>query len=142
MAKGLVIRGHRLEESDAFWSDLGTPRRYAAAHQALLFGQVRTDRFGAADPFLGLVARAPRVWAHPTAGLERGQITGPAWLGAGCSVAEGAQLGAAVSVGPTARVGARARLNRVAVLDGAEVPEGQHLEDAIVAPGGLVVPTI
>lgn len=141
LAAGLQVRGHRLIERGVSWSDLGTPGRYAATHQALLYGQFSTGRFGEADPFLHAVERAPGVWTHPRAVLSDPTITGPAWLGAGCVVGAGVHLGAAVSVGPGARVGAGARLNRVAVLDGAEVPEGARLEDAIVAPGGLVVPT-
>lgn len=142
LAQGLIIRGHRLVAKDAFWSDLGTPRRYAATHQALLFGQVPTDRFGAADPFLDVEQRGPHLWVHPSAQLEKEvQISGPAWLGAACHIGPGVHLGAAVSVGPSARIGAHARLNRVAVLDGAEVPVGQRLEDAIVAPGGIIVGT-
>jgi hypothetical protein len=38
-------------------------------------------------------------------------------------------------------VGAGARLERVAVLDGAEVTAGVALEDALVLPGGVVVST-
>lgn len=141
LAAGLQIRGHRLIERGVAWSDLGTPGRYAATHQALLHGQFPTVRFGEADPFRHAVERAPGVWAHPTAVLSDPTITGPAWLGAGCVVGPGVHLGAAVSVGPAARVGAGARLNRVAVLDGAEVAAGARIEDAIVAPGGLIVTT-
>ena len=140
LAQGLVVRGHPLLQSDVYWSDLGTPRRYAATHQAVLFSQVPTARFGEADPFRELEQRGSRrLWAHASAVLGDAEISGPAWLGVGCVLGAGVHLGAAVSVGPGARVGAGAMLNRVAVLDGAEVPSGARLEDAIVAPGGLVV---
>ena len=52
----------------------------------------------------------------------------------------GVRLGAAVSIGRQARVGAGARLNRVAVLEGAVVPPGVQWSDVIVSPDA-VVPT-
>jgi mannose-1-phosphate guanylyltransferase len=138
---GLEVHGHLLADEGAFWSDLGSPTSYALAHQALLRGQVPTSRFGPADPFLGMLEPRPGVWVHPGASYGDTRATGPAWVGEGAVLEEGVHLGAAVSVGPGARVGAGARLDRVAVLDGAVVPAGARLEDALVAPGGVVVPT-
>jgi mannose-1-phosphate guanylyltransferase len=140
MAQGLVIRAHTLASREVYWSDLGTPQRYLATHQHLLFGQVPTQQLGDADPFLGVVKGDGNFHAHPTARLGDVKVSGPAWFGEGCVLGPGVRIGAAVSVGPGARVGAGAMLNRVAVLDGAEVPAGQLIEDAIVGPGGVVVP--
>jgi mannose-1-phosphate guanylyltransferase len=138
---GLEVYGHPLTWGPVSWSDLGTPARYAQAHRELLFGQVPTAQFGAADPFLGLAQVQPGVWVHPGASFGEARAAGPAWVGEGAVLEAGVHLGAAVSVGPGARVGEGAMLNRVAVLDGAVVPEGAVLEDALVAPGGVVVST-
>jgi mannose-1-phosphate guanylyltransferase len=137
---GLKIRAHLLTTHDGYWSDLGTPQRYLATHQDLLCGQVSTAQLGSANPFSGeSVKRDGNFYAHPSAQLGDARVSGPAWFGAGSELGVGVRIGAAVSVGPGARVGAGARLNRVAVLDGAEVPVGASLQDAIVAPGGVVV---
>jgi mannose-1-phosphate guanylyltransferase len=139
---GLTIAAHTLAAREVYWSDLGTPQRYLATHQHLLFGQVPTAHFGDADPFAGeIVKRDGNFWAHPTAQLADVRVSGPAWFGPGCQLGPGVRIGAAVSVGPGAKVGAGAMLNRVAVLDGAEVPAGQLLEDCLVAPGGVVIPS-
>jgi mannose-1-phosphate guanylyltransferase len=137
---GLTVRGHVLTDRGAYWSDLGSPPRYAATHQQLLFGQVPTERFGAANPF-ALPRGAGNFWAHPTATLSGVKVAGPAWFGEGATLEPGVLVGAAVSVGPGAHVGAGAKLNRVAVLDGARVPKDVLLEDALVFGDGQVVPT-
>jgi mannose-1-phosphate guanylyltransferase len=137
---GLPIGGYQLSTRGVYWSDLGTPQRYAATHQQLLFGQVPTALFGAADPFAGMT-RTGNSFAHPSAQLGNARVSGPAWFGEGCVLEADVRIGAAVSVGPRAHVGAGAMLNRVAVLDGAVVEPGRLVEDAIVAPGGVVVST-
>ncbi|MEW5738624.1 MAG: NDP-sugar synthase [Myxococcota bacterium] len=140
IAKGLTVRAHVLADRAAYWSDLGSPPRYAATHRHLLFGQAKMERFGAVSPF-----SAPRgegnFWAHPTAQLADVRVAGPAWFGERCVLERGVRIGAAVSVGPGAHVGADTHLNRVAVLDGARVPAGRLIEDAIVFGDGQVVAT-
>ncbi len=152
MDKGLKLHGHVLRDTRSYWSDLGTPQRYAAAHRDVLSGQVPLDAFGAQGPLAGTtslrsgepVGTSRRLdERHPTARLhEDVKVAGPAFFGADCVVEAGVRLGAAVSVGRGATVGRGARLNRVAVLDGAEVPEGAQLTDVLVGPGGLSVSTL
>lgn len=139
LAQGLPIRGHVLRQDDVYWSDLGTPQRYLATHRDLLEGRVATERLGEADPFAGQLKGAGNYWAHATARLGSVRVSGPAWFGAGCTLEGEVRVGASVSVGPGATVGAGAQLNRVAVLDGAQVSPGALIEDAIMAPGGLVI---
>lgn len=138
IGSGLTVRAHVLEDRAAYWSDLGTPARYAATHQHLLFGQAPMERFGAANPFT-LPRGAGNYWAHPSAQLQDVKVSGPAWFGEGVALGRGVRIGAAVSVGPFARVGDGAQLNRVAVLDGAQVPGGRLFEDAIVFGDGQLV---
>jgi mannose-1-phosphate guanylyltransferase len=134
--RGFTVRGHVLEGKHVYWSDLGTPQRYLATHEHLLFGQVPQDVFGDRGPFSGHERiEGLNGWKHATARLhEDVKFAGPAFFGAGCEVAQGVRLGAAVSIGANARVGQGARLNRVAVLPGATVEAGASLSDVIIGP--------
>ena len=139
MEKGLTIRGHVLQSKDVYWSDLGTPQRYAGTHQHLLFGQVPLAPFGDRGPFEGMKRGEGNFWAHPTAKIDADvKVAGPAFFGEDCVVEAGVRIGAAVSIGRGAKVGQGARLNRVAVLDGATVPAGASLMDQLVGPGERV----
>jgi mannose-1-phosphate guanylyltransferase len=142
LGAGLEVRAHVLMDPRVYWSDLGTPGRYATTHGQLLRSEVELGPFGEASPFAETLRGDGPYWAHPSAQLGDVLVTGPAWFGAQCVVEDGARIGAEVSVGPAARVGAGARLQRVAVLDGAVVPPGAVLEGVLVAPGGVTVPTL
>jgi mannose-1-phosphate guanylyltransferase len=142
MEKGVTVRGHVLQAKDVYWSELGTPQRYAATHQHLLFGQVPLAPFGDRSPLAGHPRGDGNFWKHPGAQVDADvKVAGPAFFGEGCVVEAGVRLGAAVSIGRNARVGAGARLNRVAVLDGAVVAPGAQLTDTIVSPDAIV-PTV
>lgn len=138
MEKDLTINGHVLREERAYWSDLGTPQRYAATVKDVLFGQVPLAPFGDSGPLSGAEKGAGNFWKHPTAQLDADvKVAGPAYFGADCVLEAGVRIGSAVSIGRGAKVGAGARLNRVSVLDGAEVAAGAQLSDVLVGPGGL-----
>ncbi|MHB8876271.1 MAG: nucleotidyltransferase family protein [Myxococcaceae bacterium] len=142
---GLPIRGEVLDPSACYWSDLGTPARYAGTHRDLLFGQVGLLPFAGSSPFDGAGPGAGNFRAHPSATLRDVKVSGPAFFAEGCELGAGVHVGAAVSVGKGARVGAGARLNRVAVLDGGRVLERERLEDCLVGESDTgerwVVPT-
>jgi mannose-1-phosphate guanylyltransferase len=135
MERGLEIRGHVLDASQGYWSDLGTPARYAATHQALLAGQVPLAAFGTRHPFAEHPRTSEQHWKHASAHIADDVITGgPAFFGEQCVVEEQVTLGTSVSVGRFSVIGRGARLNRVAVLEGANVEPGAVLTDCIVAP--------
>jgi len=137
MEKGLTIHGHRIDPYAHYWSDLGTPARYAATHKDLLFQQVGLGPFKGASPFEDTPRGTGNWWAHETAQLGNLRGAGPAYFAEG-SVLEGdVTVGSAVSVGKGARVKAGAKLNRVAVLDGTEVEGNQLYEDCLLGPGGI-----
>ncbi len=137
---GGTVRGHVVTDSDVYWSDMGTPQRYAATHRDVLFGQIPLVRFGAASPLAGMLRHGLSAWAHPTARLGDARISGPAWFGENVSLGKNVRIGAGVSVGNDVKVGDGAHLNRVAVLDGAEVEGSRLYEDVILAPRGVRVP--
>lgn len=135
---GLTLRAH-FAAPGCYWSDLGTPQRYAAAHRDLLFQQADLSVFSGSSPFDEVSRGEGNWWAHPTASLSGARVSGPAYFAEGSRVESGARIGAAVSLGRFAKVGEGAQLNRVAVLDGAAVPPGAFLEDAILLPDGRIL---
>lgn len=137
---GGTVAGHVLTDTDVYWSDLGTPERYAATHRDVLFGQVPLVRFGDASPFVGMLRHGLSAWAHPSARLGDARISGPAWFGEHVTLGKNVHIGAAVSLGSNVKIGDGAHLNRVAVLDGTELEGGRLYEDVILAPRGVRVP--
>jgi mannose-1-phosphate guanylyltransferase len=137
---GLVVGAHCFSLNEVYWSDLGTPERYAATHRDALFGQIPFDRLGDASPWHTAPKHAGNYWSHLSARLSDVRVSGPAFFGEACELGRGVHIGSAVSVGPGARLGDGVRLNRVVVFDGAQVEAGARLEDVLVAPGGIVIP--
>lgn len=126
MEKGLFLRGHVVR---AYWSDLGTPSRYLAAQQDLLFGQVPLSAFPGASPMDEAQRGDGNFWLKGGARVA-GKVAGPAYFDA-CEITAGARIGSSVFVGARARVGDGARLNRVAVMEETEVAPGEELVDCI-----------
>jgi mannose-1-phosphate guanylyltransferase len=126
---GQSVRG---EEVRAYWSDLGTPSRYLATVRDVLTGQVPLEGLGGASPFTGLNRGPGTSWVHPEANPGQARVEGPAYLGAGCVLEEGAHVGSAVAVGERARVGKGARLQRVALFEDTRVAPGETLEEVLV----------
>src|SRR4051812_45877539 len=121
------LHGSRAE--DAYWMDIGTPERYLQGTFDILEGNVRTavaQRLGS-----GFLAVADDVQAQ-------GRIVPPAVVGARCSIAAGAHVGALVVLGDGVSVGPGARVERSVVLDGVTVGAGAQLTDCIVAPGATI----
>ncbi|MBX7115597.1 MAG: NDP-sugar synthase [Myxococcaceae bacterium] len=136
LAQGRTVGSFTVTGQKTYWSDLGTPSRYGATHQDLLFGQVPMEVFGESSPFHGLVATGVRTWVHPSAQLSDAKVTGPAWFGEGAKLGAHVRIGAATSIGRGAVVPDGVALNRVSVLDGVRVPKVPLLEDCIVGPDG------
>jgi mannose-1-phosphate guanylyltransferase len=137
LAKDLTIHGHRIDPFAHYWSDLGTPQRYFAAHKDLLFGQVGLGPFTGASPFEDTPRGSGNWWAHPNAKLGNLRAAGPAWFGDGCVLEEGVTVGSGTSIGPRAIIRKGAMLNRTVVFEGTEVAGGQLYEDCLLAPGGI-----
>lgn len=123
----LVARGARLwgffPAEGSFWSDLGTPGRYLAAHRELL-------RRGALPP--GSPGRLVREDAEAPGG---GRLSGPSYLGPGAAVGAGGVAGPLAVLGAGARVGAGGRVEASVLWAGARV-EGEALRGTILSPSG------
>jgi mannose-1-phosphate guanylyltransferase len=121
VAEGKPLYGF-LPGSGSFWSDLGTPERYLAAHRELL-------QAGKIPP------RAPgRFVAADEETPEGGSIFAPSFLGAGARVERDATVGplAVLGAGSAAQTGARVR--DAVVWPSARV--SSPIERAVVAPWG------
>jgi mannose-1-phosphate guanylyltransferase len=102
-----------------YWSDVGTPESYLAAHLQLL------ER--------GLGGRPGPRGTHDTAVLEPGAVVhAPSFIGAGAIVRAGAVVGPLASVGHGAIVGARSVVERAVIHAGARVGEGCELRDVVI----------
>ncbi|GAB4277878.1 MAG: NDP-sugar synthase [Deferrisomatales bacterium] len=121
VARGEPYLGYVLPPG-AFWSDLGTPRRYLEAHLALL----ARGR---------LPARAPgRLVGAEERAEGGGRVVPPSYLGPGARVERGATAGPYAVLGAGATVGRGARVRRSVVWAGARV-DAPELDGGIAAPG-------
>ena len=120
---------HGQAHGDAYWLDIGTPRRYLDASSDILAGRVRT-------------AVRERLDGHGVARGEScevaGHVHGPALLGDGCVIAAGAVVGPGTVLGHRVRVEPGATVEGAVVLDDAVIGRGSTVRDAIVAPGAQI----
>ncbi|HWB71151.1 MAG TPA: NDP-sugar synthase [Egibacteraceae bacterium] len=133
---GLVAAGRRVlgVVSDAYWQDLGTPRRYLDGHRAVLEGRCAWP----GSPSLrrgDLVAVDADAVVDPTARL------GPlAVVGAGCRIEAGATVTDAV-LHDGVRVGPAARVRRAILGPGVRVGASATVgPDAVLGDGAVVPP--
>jgi len=120
-----------------FWSDVGTPERYLAAHLAVLEQQLVP---------VGPAPFAEAGWAHDgersygdpsrVTGLSGARIEPPVILGTGVVLEPGVVLGPAVSVGDGSRIGAGAEVRRSLVWPGASIGAQARIFEAVVWRAG------
>ncbi len=104
-----------------YWSDVGTPESYLAAHTMLL-GH-------------GLGGRPGPAGVDPTAVIERGaEVVWPSFVGAGAIVRAGARVGPLACIGVDAIVGAGSVVERAVVQAGASVGDGCEIRDVVIGP--------
>jgi mannose-1-phosphate guanylyltransferase len=109
-----------------YWSDVGTPESYIAAHHDLLAGRIRSQ-------LIGVVSDGR--WVDDGALISPGAVLeAPCQVAAGAAVAEGATVGAGSSVAADAQIDAHAQLRGAVVQERAHVGEGALVEDAIIGP--------
>jgi mannose-1-phosphate guanylyltransferase len=117
----LVGHGLAALALDGYWSDVGTPESYLAAHTRLL-GQ-------------GLGGRPGPHGVDASALIEPGaQVHAPSFVGAGAIVRAGATIGPLASIGHGATIGAGSVVERAVVQAGACVGEGCEVRDVVIGP--------
>jgi mannose-1-phosphate guanylyltransferase len=115
----LVGNGLAALPLEGYWSDVGTPESYLAAHIQLLEQ--------------GLGGRPGPHGVDATAVIEPGAVVhAPSFVGARAIVREGATVGPLASVGHDAVVGAGTVVERAVVHSGARVGEGCELRDVVI----------
>ena len=109
-----------------YWSDVGTPESYIAAHHDLLAGRIRSQLLGEMED-----AR----WIDESAVVSPDAVlAAPCQVAGGVTVAAGARVEAGSSIAADAQIEARAQLRGAVVQERANVGEGAIVEDAIVGP--------
>lgn len=122
----LVDNGLYGYEANAYWLDIGTPERYLQATHDILDGAVQTS---VPDAFDG------RNVAISSSAEVRGRVVGPALVGPGCRVAEGALVSGRTVLARNVEIGPGAHVDGAVVLDGAVVGAHATVSHAIVGPG-------
>jgi mannose-1-phosphate guanylyltransferase len=117
-------------DSPDYWTDTGTPRQYLDAQLDLVTGR----RPGPPAPGARLTANG--VWTIGAATVPEG-VRGPAVIGEGAVVAEGACVEGSV-VGGGSRIDAGAQVQDSVLLPGAHVGEGAVVRRSIVGRGATV----
>ena len=123
----LVGEGLHALAQGGYWSDVGTPESYIAAHHDLLAGRIHSQLPGLVAG-CALDRRRARP-SRPTPCCEA-----PCHVAAGAIVEAGARVGAGSSVAADAQIEARAQLLGAVVQERARVGESAVVEDAVVGP--------
>jgi mannose-1-phosphate guanylyltransferase len=113
-------------ESSAYWLDIGTPERYLQATYDILDGAVRTTVTDAYDAAHLSIADGAEV---------AGRVVGPALVGPGARIAQGALVTGRSVLGRGVEIGEGAHVDGSVVLDGAVIGPHAHLTHCIVGPG-------
>ncbi|MGN6188827.1 MAG: sugar phosphate nucleotidyltransferase [Conexibacter sp.] len=116
-------------EASGYWLDIGTPERYLQATYDILDGAVKTsvtERYDAA-----------RLAVADGAQLS-GRVVGPALVGEGARVADGALVTGRSVLGRGVEVAEGAHVDGSVVLDGAVIGPHAQLTHCIVGPGARV----
>jgi mannose-1-phosphate guanylyltransferase len=125
----LVGNGLYGYEASGYWLDIGTPERYLQATYDILDGAVRTSVTDAYDAAHLAVADGAQV---------RGRVVGPALVGEGARVADGALVTGRSVIGRGVEVAEGAHVDGSVVLDGAVIGPHAQLTHCIVGPGARV----
>ncbi|MCZ7587780.1 MAG: sugar phosphate nucleotidyltransferase [Gaiella sp.] len=137
---GRPIYGHVL---DGYWQDIGNLEQFRQANFDALDGRVRLD-------IPGLQLRG-NVWVNEEVDIEEIEgVTGPAYIGANCRIADGASIGAytVLSRGVTVREGSRVGrsvvdagtyIGRSCVVEGAILGRSCDLRDHVRVHEGVAI---
>ena len=109
-----------------YWSDVGTPESYIAAHHDLLGGRIHSGLPG---------LRPGECWID-----ESATVSPDAVVEAPCHVAEGAVVAADARVGAGSSVAADAQVDALAQLRGAVVQERARVGEGAVVDGAVIGP--
>jgi NDP-sugar pyrophosphorylase family protein len=135
--------------SNAYWTDMGTPRNYLQLHRDLLMGEGSLqldERTLQAGVWVGQgcniasdVLLTPPVVLGPGCSLEPGaQVLGPAVVGPGCIVGRSTTIDGAL-LWSRVRLGAGVTLTRCIVTNDVVLGEGVNVGPDCILADGVVV---
>ena len=113
-----------------YWSDVGTPESYIAAHHDLLAGRIHSE-------LPGLTPGARWIDDGATVSTEA-VLEPPCHIASGAVVAGGALIGAGSSVALGGEIEERAHLLGAVVQERARVEAGAVVEAAVVGPRAVI----
>lgn len=123
LSRGDLVRAyvHR-----GYWIDIGTPEKYLQVHRDILGGGFPVVLDGHA---------MAGGWVHPSAVIEpEVKLQGPFYVGAGCRVLSGAEIGPGTVLAVRVVVARGAQLADCVVWEGTEVGEEARIEGALLGP--------
>jgi mannose-1-phosphate guanylyltransferase len=127
---GLVGAGLFAFAQGGYWSDVGTPESYIAAHHDLLGGRIHSELPG---------LRSGACWVDEGARVSPGAVTeAPCHVAGGAAVAAGALIGAGSSVAADAQIAADAQLRGSVVQERARVGERAVIGAAVIGPRAVI----
>ncbi len=115
------------QHSDAYWLDIGTPRKYAEAQADVLGGKLGLP------PAPGAREHDSGIWVQGDVDIASdARLRAAVLLGTGARIGAGADVAESV-IGPGATVESGARVLRSVVLAGARVAADEKAVDVVVA---------
>jgi mannose-1-phosphate guanylyltransferase len=110
--------------ASGYWLDIGSPQRYMQASFDIIQGQMTTS--------LAAGLGSEHLSIDDSAKIA-GRVVAPALIGKGCELEPGVKAGGLVVLGRDVKVGEDAKLERVVVLDGAQIGARCVLRDCVIA---------
>jgi mannose-1-phosphate guanylyltransferase len=132
LAQGAPMYGF---PSEAYWLDLGTPRKYLSAHHDILDGRIKVALKGTETADGVIVGDGCDI--HGSALLH-----GPSLLGDGVAIGPGAHVGMSTCLGNGVTLRAGARAEGSVILDGAVIGERAVIEESIVGKNTILGPDV
>jgi mannose-1-phosphate guanylyltransferase len=131
--------GHGLfgYEASGYWMDIGTPQRYLQATYDILDAAIMTEVGRALAASGGVFWDGGDGAGEHDAGVS-GSVHGPAVIGPGCTIAEGATVAGRTVLGAGVTLGPGAHVDSSVLLDGACIGRGSRISRSIVGPGAQV----
>lgn len=130
LAAGLRVAAH---QHTGYFTDIGVPSRYRQAHRDALDGRIRIPGVGRPNPGGVIVDETASV--HP-----RARLLGPALIGPGAQVREGAEIGPYSVLGRRVRIEANARVEDSILWADTRVSEQAVVSGSILGVSGFVGP--
>jgi mannose-1-phosphate guanylyltransferase len=121
LARGDLVTAH---VHRGYWIDIGTPEKYLQVHRDILAGRFPVPLEG---------ARTRGGWVHEGARVEEGaRLEGPFYIGSGCRIARGAEIGPDVVLVKDVGVGGGARVCDSVVWAGADIGSDSQVEGSLL----------